>query len=376
MLLGRTLICFAGFLWTSNGSLLESSPNLNALSGAGPHAVVFDLGRSKEKKDIIYTADVEVSDKDTVPVEDMVPSAHAVGAALKSEENVGAQHSASKPDAAASITSTKATGAASIRQEVNAEDPANDPSSQSPFLMAISMIVVSEIGDKTFLISALMAMRHSRALVFSASFASLAIMTILSGVVGHALPSLISQRVTQFLAAGLFIVFGVKLTREGLEMSKDLGVDEELAEVEEELTVSDRAHDLDNLESGRQGNHSVYGKSTTYKQKLLRLSEQAQEVASLVFSPLWVQVFVMIFLGEWGDRSQIATIAMAAGFNYWAVICGAVIGHGLCTLAAVIGGKMLASRISMRTVTLGGAFAFFVFAILYFHEAYYGTREA
>jgi Uncharacterized protein family UPF0016 len=56
----------------------------------------------------------------------------------------------------------------------------------------------------------------------------------------------------------------------------------------------------------------------------------------------------MTFLGEWGDRSQIATIAMAAGQDYWWVTGGAVFGHGLCTAAAVIGGRAVAGRVSLR----------------------------
>lgn len=257
------------------------------------------------------------------------------------------------------------------------EDDSNEPEKEarSPLLMAISMIVVSEIGDKTFLISALMAMRHSRILVFTASFASLAIMTILSGIVGHALPTLISQRVTQFLAAGLFIIFGFKLTKEGLEMSKDLGVDEELAEVEEELEVTDMNYELNDLEGQQQSRQRRPSNPNVEKEvKLInQITNSFKSLCGLILHPVWIQVFVMIFLGEWGDRSQIATIAMAAGSDYWAVISGAVIGHGLCTMAAVIGGKILASRISMRTVTLGGAFAFFVFAILYFIEALNNT---
>jgi hypothetical protein len=69
---------------------------------------------------------------------------------------------------------------------------------------------------------------------------------------------------------------------------------------------------------------------------------------SLLLSPAWVQTFVMTFLGEWGDRSQIATVAMAAGSDYWWVTAGAVIGHGLCTAGAVIGGRAIAGKISMR----------------------------
>ena len=61
-----------------------------------------------------------------------------------------------------------------------------------------------------------------------------------------------------------------------------------------------------------------------------------------------MQTFIMTFLGEWGDRSQIATIAMAAGQDYWWVTSGAVTGHGFCTAIAVIGGRAIAGRVSLR----------------------------
>ena len=70
---------------------------------------------------------------------------------------------------------------------------------------------------------------------------------------------------------------------------------------------------------------------------------------SLLLSPAWVQTFVMTFLGEWGDRSQIATIAMAAGSDYWWVTGGALCGHAICTGVAVIGGKAIAGKVSLRT---------------------------
>jgi len=79
----------------------------------------------------------------------------------------------------------------------------------------------------------------------------------------------------------------------------------------------------------------------------------------------------MTFLGEWGDRSQIATIAMAAGQDYWWVTGGALCGHAICTAAAVIGGRAIAGRVSLRVVTMGGAIAFLVFGFIYLFEAIY-----
>lgn len=244
------------------------------------------------------------------------------------------------------------------------------------FLLSFIMIIFSEIGDKTFLIAALMAMKHPRLLVFSAALGSLIVMSILSALLGHAVPTLIPKRFTSFLAAGLFLVFGVRMVFEGLKMAKGTGnVQEELKEVEQELAekaaASSGRHNPRNLEDGlspssRSGHHSLrrstsspslsdsdednYARARGNRTTAAKMTslEGIQNLAGLLLSPAWVQTFVMTFLGEWGDRSQIATIAMAAGQDYWYVTIGAISGHAICTGIAVIGGRMLASRISVR----------------------------
>ena len=51
------------------------------------------------------------------------------------------------------------------------------------FVASLSVIIVSELGDKTFFIAAIMAMRHPRLTVFCGAMAALGLMTILSGTV-------------------------------------------------------------------------------------------------------------------------------------------------------------------------------------------------
>jgi len=262
------------------------------------------------------------------------------------------------------------------------------------------MILFSEIGDKTFLIAALMAMKHDRLLVFSAAFSALIAMTILSAVLGHAVPTLIPKRFTNFLAAALFLVFGGRMLKEGLAMSPEEGVTAEMQEVEQEL--EEKEH-LARQQGRRRSSISPYalemglGRTRTRKSRSgSRLPSPPRSpssspdrslspprstmkgvlgglnnLLSLLLSPAWVQTFVMTFLGEWGDRSQIATIAMAAGQDYWWVTGGAVSGHAVCTGVAVLGGRAIAGKVSLRVVTLGGAIAFLVFGIIYLVEALY-----
>ncbi|EEQ91106.1 hypothetical protein RJZ56_005107 [Blastomyces dermatitidis] len=293
-----------------------------------------------------------------------------------------------------------------LDQQGSPTDPSHYKYSQVPenmiqplhsFLLSLTMILFSEVGDKTFLVAALMAMRHPRMVVFSSAFTALIAMTVLSALLGHAVPTLISKSFTNILAAVLFLIFGVKMAFEAKKMAPDEGVGEEMKEVEMELEEKEHQHRRLNrrgsispyaLEAGRgprksrSSNHrlpppesisssSSRGSSPSRGNSLSSMGVGLNNLFSFLLSPAWVQTFVMTFLGEWGDRSQIATIAMAAGKDYWWVTCGAVTGHGICTAAAVIGGRAIAGRVSMRAVTFGGAAAFFIFGIIYIFEAIY-----
>ncbi|XP_022818372.1 transmembrane protein 165 isoform X1 [Spodoptera litura] len=212
------------------------------------------------------------------------------------------------------------------------------------FLASLSVVVVSELGDKTFFIAAIMAMKHPRIIVFAGAISALVFMTILSAAFGW-IATVIPRVYTYYASAVLFAIFGIKMLRDGWKMDPNEG-QEELEEVQSELKrredQEEKEETLDMLEQGQVENR---------RRKRNAVLKVLLQAASLTF------------LAEWGDRSQLATVVLATREHAVGVVVGGSLGHALCTGLAVIGGRMVAAKISVRTVTIIGGLVFLFFAV-------------
>mmetsp|Transcript_15751 Transcript_15751/g.37853 ORF Transcript_15751/g.37853 Transcript_15751/m.37853 type:complete len:403 (+) Transcript_15751:31-1239(+) len=301
------------------------------------------------------------------------------------------------------------SSSSSFRRKVSAEvgdlkdkfkfhNPAEDGKAFLKGLFAsFSAIIATEIGDKTFFIAAVLSMRNDRMAVFGGAILALIVMTILSTLMGLVLPSLMPRKYTHIIGAVLFLYFGVKLLVDSRKMEDR--VSEELEEVEEELAEmnkkkkkkskarneKDCADDHDDccdvegqvIESGgdsdngakkrRGGGGGGGNKNAKHAPSSSGLSA-AGDYSGSSWEAVFLQALTMTFLAEWGDRSQIATIALAAAKDPIGVTIGGCIGHSICTGMAVVGGRMLASRISEKSVAFYGGLVFLAFGI---HSAFF-----
>jgi Ca2+/H+ antiporter, TMEM165/GDT1 family len=224
------------------------------------------------------------------------------------------------------------------------------------FTSSLAMILATEVGDKTFFIAAVLSMKHDRSAVLIGAFLALIVMTILSTAMGLVLPRFMDKKYTHILSGILFLYFGVKLILDsrGMEGGK---VSEELEEVEEELLQQGSKKKGDDEELGQQQQRSAKSGSS-------KMSSTTSYTSIIITS------LTLTFVAEWGDRSQIATIALASAKNPIGVTIGCLIGHAICTSAACIGGRMLASSISEKTVSLWGGVVFLLFGI---HSLFFET---
>jgi Ca2+/H+ antiporter, TMEM165/GDT1 family len=197
------------------------------------------------------------------------------------------------------------------------------------FTAGLVLITISELGDKTFFIAVILSMQHSRRVVFAGVTAALAAMTVLSVIFGQLLSALTqgSKIYVHYAEIVLFIAFGLKLLYDAWKMPAK--PDEEV--IEEAREAVEKAE----------------------------LDSQQKSIMSIL-----LKSFVLTFIAEWGDRTQIATIALAASNNAIGVTVGAVLGHAICAAIAVIGGRLIAGKISEKQITFLGGFLFIIFGIV------------
>ncbi|MEB3335169.1 MAG: TMEM165/GDT1 family protein [Cyanobacteriota bacterium] len=203
--------------------------------------------------------------------------------------------------------------------------------SLAAFGASLTAITLAELGDKTFFMALILATRHRGREVFIGAFAALTAVTLLSLGLGYGLRELLPPAVVPWLAALLFLAFGVKLLIDAQAMGAHEAEEEE-REAEEAVSEAERR--------GR---------------------------ISGPWAVIW-EAFVLVFLAELGDRTQFTTIflATAPAFTFPGLLAGTLLGHGLVTWLAVGAGKWIGGRLSEKLLyrLSGGLFvAFGIFAL-------------
>ncbi|KAK9828656.1 hypothetical protein WJX72_001355 [[Myrmecia] bisecta] len=213
-----------------------------------------------------------------------------------------------------------------LKQAADVPGLLGDSPLREGFVSGFLLILFSELGDKTFFIAVLLALKQNKALVFAGTFSALAVMTVISvglGEVFHQLDELLpanSLPVDDLLAVVLLVFFGVQTLQAAATAEES--ADDEQKEAEEEVS--------------RLGGGTTLG--------------------------LFLSTFALVFAAEWGDKSFLATIALAASSSPAGVVTGAVAGHGVATGIAVLGGSFLGKYVSERVVQYVGGSLFLVFA--------------
>lgn len=172
-------------------------------------------------------------------------------------------------------------------------------------LVSTGVVALAEIGDKTQLLAFILAARFKKPLPIIAGILAATIINHgLAGALGAWITTAISPEVLRWVLGASFIAMAAW------------------------TLISDKIEDEETRIASRLG---VFGAT-----------------------------FVTFFLAEMGDKTQIATIAMAAHYpNPWLVVAGTTLGMLIADVPAVFVGDKMANKIPMKLVhgVAAGVFA-------------------
>jgi len=211
--------------------------------------------------------------------------------------------------------------------------PPTDPA-VTAFGASLSAITLAELGDKTFFMALILATRHRARLVFLGAFAALAVVTLISLGLGLGLREVLPAWLLPWLAAVLFLGFGIRLFVDAQAMADD-EADAEEREAAQAVADAERQRPVDTARA------------------------------------VVLEAFVLVFLAELGDRTQITTVVLATApaLTFAGLLAGALLGHGLVTWLAVGAGRWIGGRIPERLLyRLSGAL-FLVFGLVALQQA-------
>jgi putative Ca2+/H+ antiporter (TMEM165/GDT1 family) len=178
------------------------------------------------------------------------------------------------------------------------------------FFVSTGLVALAEIGDKTQLLALVLAARFRAPLAIVAGIA-------LATLANHALAGLAGTWIGGFLE-GPWLGWGLGLS---------------FLAVAVWALVPDK---LDGKETGSAGRHGAFAAT-----------------------------LVSFFLVEIGDKTQVATVALAAHYQAVAeVVVGTTLGMLLANVPAVLLGHSAAGRLPLKTIRVAAAATFAVLAVL------------
>ncbi len=78
----------------------------------------------------------------------------------------------------------------------------------------------------------------------------------------------------------------------------------------------------------------------------------------------FMATLVAFFIAEMGDKTQVATVMLAAQFEYfWMVVCGTTLGMLIANVPVVFVGNFAAERLPLKLIRCFAAASFLVFAL-------------
>ncbi len=174
------------------------------------------------------------------------------------------------------------------------------------FLIPFLLVALAEFADKTQLLIIMLASKTNKHFnLFWGIILAFAIVDGIAILAGSLIANLIPNNIMKIIAGGIFIIFGI-IT---------------LIKREEEIKLNKK------------------------------------EVNPFITG------FLLIFIGEWGDKTQIASATFATQYNPWLVFLGVIFAMALMSILSIFLGNVLMKKVKPKTMSIISGSLFLVIGV-------------
>jgi len=205
------------------------------------------------------------------------------------------------------------------------------PSMVQSFLV----IFLSEIADRTFILVLIYSLKmHWIPLILTSLF-SMYFMNILAIVAGMTVILLIPRSLIDWIGFFCFLFFGIFWVYEGM------GMESKSVKEEYEEEMNENAANYNSLVNDEERNNN--NDKSTWK--------------------LCLELFAFLCISEFGDKSEISTVTIAAVYNIYGVLLGTMIAYFFAIVIAAFLGHVVGQYLTEKMMSITGGILFIGFAI-------------
>ena len=197
------------------------------------------------------------------------------------------------------------------------------------------VIFLSEIADRTFILVLIYSLKMYWLPLVLVSLFSMYFMNVIAIVAGYTVILLIPRNLIDWIGFACFLVFGVFWVYEGMGMSNK-SVKEEY---EEEMQETENNYRLVNEDEPAENNDK---------------------------KSLWVlcfELFGFLCISEFGDKSEISTVTIAAVYNLYAVLIGTMLAYFFAIVIAAFLGHWIGQYLTEKMMSIIGGLLFIGFSV-------------
>ena len=233
----------------------------------------------------------------------------------------------------------------------------------SSIAYSFSFVFVTDLTDKSVFLIILLSQKIPTLILFIISLFSVLLMNYLSILVGCYITRLISLVYLEIIACILFITFGILSIIES--QKKENQVKDLMEKTKKELNYSENDdYQLmsEDIETNYESNSELkYPSTLRTNSNISNINVINENNNNGINTGLIIAIIIMLCLSDFGDKSQITVMTMAAIYDLYGILIGSTLALVGTVTIAVLFGTWICDKISTKLLFLIGGILFLIF---------------